>query len=198
MLPYSYIHQAPFEQLLRWWDGIDPLPADFSVGGIDEVAYALSRHRPEGVAVLKGFLEAGDLERRCGALRFLATPTIADNEVRTALVRAFHSSERNLRYTALWGFIHLGYFPLARVELQPLLDSDDQRMAALAMVYQSWACPEDSVRILREALRSRNPRMREYACNEIGDRDIKELKNEMRLLAADIDSAVAQAASDNL
>ena len=113
-------------------------------------------------------------------------------------MRAYYSGARDLRCTALWGFIHASYFPLERAELQSLVDSDDQRMAALAMVYLSWACPEDSVRILREALRSPKPRMREYACDEIGDRDIEELKEEMKLLVADADSAVAKAAVANL
>jgi hypothetical protein len=40
--------------------------------------------------------------------------------------------------------------------------------------------------------------MREYACDEIGDRDLEELKEEMRLLVIDTDPDVAQAASGNL
>jgi hypothetical protein len=198
MLSYSYIHHAPFEQLLRWWDGIDPLPADFSEGGIDEVAYALSKHPPEGVGVLKRFLEASALARRRAALCFLAWPEVADEEVRAALLRAFYSEDRDLRYTALWGYIDLNYFPLERAKLTTLLDADDQRMAALAMVYLSHAFPEDSVKILREALGSPNPRMREYACDEIGDRDIEELKSEMRMLLGDKDTRVVEAAASNL
>jgi len=40
--------------------------------------------------------------------------------------------------------------------------------------------------------------MREYACDEIGDRDIEELKNEMRPLLGDADAYVAEAAAGNL
>lgn len=197
MLPFSYIHNAPLDQLLRWWERNEPLPKDFNVGGFDELAYALAKH-PEGIMMLRKFLEAGDLERRSAALRFLATPGIADEEVRAALIRAFWSADPEFRCIALWGFIYLSFFPLKRDDLQALLDGADQRMAALAMVYLSRACPEDSVPILREALQSSNPRMREYACDEIGDRDIEELKGEMRLLVDDVDAKVAQAASGNL
>jgi hypothetical protein len=173
------------------------LPEDFNLGGFDVVAYALAKY-PEGVAVLREFLEADDLERRSAALRFLAWPGIADEDVRAALIRAFWSADREFRCIALWGFIDLSFFPLSRVDLQPLLEGADQRMAALAMVYLSWACPEDSVTILRDALRSTNPRMREYACDEIGDRDIEELKEEVRLLVNDADPDVAETARLNL
>jgi len=137
MLPYSYIHEASLDQLLRWWNGIDPLPKDFEVGGLDEVAYGLSKHRPEGVQALKRSLEASNLERHRSALYFLAFPDIADDQVRAALVRAFRSEEPTLKYTALWGFIHLGYFPLQQASLTALMEGSDQRLAALAMVYLS-------------------------------------------------------------
>jgi hypothetical protein len=197
MLPYSYIHGASLNQLLRWWDGIDSLPKDFEDGGVDEVAYALSKHVPDGVRALKRSLEAGDVQRRKSALYWLAFPDKADEQVRTALVQAFRS-EPALKTPALWGFIHLGYFPLERASLDAVMEGDDQRLTALAMVYLSHAHPEESIQILREALRSRNPRMREYACDEIGDRGIEELKDEMRLLTDDADTDVAQAAARNL
>ncbi len=197
MLPFSYIHNAPLDQLLRWWERSESLPGDFDVGGFDEVAYALAKYA-EGVAVLRKFLQSGDLERRSAALRFLAKPGIADEEVRTVLVRAFGSDDPEFRTIALWGFIDLSFFPLKRADLQPLLDGADQRMAALAMVYLSRACPEDSVAILRDALRSTNPRMREYACDQIGDGEIEALKEEMRILVKDTDPDVAQTAQLNL
>jgi len=40
--------------------------------------------------------------------------------------------------------------------------------------------------------------MREYACDEIGDRGIAELKQEMQQLVGDEDAYVAQAAASNL
>jgi hypothetical protein len=198
MLPYSCIHAAPLAQLLRWWDGVEALPEDFREDGLDEVAYALSKHNPEGVQVLKRSIDTADVERRRSALYFLAFPDIADEQIRAALVKEFYSEEPGLKKCALWGFIHLDFFPLERAALSVLINGEDQRLAALSMVYLSRACPEDSIRILREALHSSNPRMREYACDEIGDRDIDDLKNEMRTLLGDADTRVAEAAASNL
>lgn len=98
----------------------------------------------------------------------------------------------------LVGFIHLDFFPLDRAALNVLILGEDPRLVALAMVYLSRACPHDSLRILREALQSSNPRMREYACDEIGERDIDVLMNEMRSLLGDADPNVAAAAASNL
>jgi hypothetical protein len=198
MLPYSYIHAAPLAQLLRWWDGIEALPEDFHEDGLDEVAYALSKHNPEGVQALKRSIDVTDMKRRWSALYFLAFPDIADEQIRAALIKEFYSGEPTLKKCALWGFIHLDFFPLERAALSMLINGEDQRLAALAMVYLSRAYPEDSLRILREALQSSNPRMREYACDEIGDQDIGALKNEMRNLLGDADPSVAEAAASNL
>ena len=174
------------------------MPEDFQEDGLDEVAYALSKQNPEGVQALKRYLDAADLERRRSALYFLAFPDIADEQIRATLIREFNSGEPTLKRCALWGFIHLDFFPLERAALSVFLHGEDQRLAALAMVYLSRACPDDSLRILREALQSSNPRMREYACDEIGDRDFDVLKNEMRTLLGDTDPNVAAAAASNL
>lgn len=198
MSEYTDIHDAPLDQLLRWWSGAALPPAGFEEEYFDEVAFALSKHRPDGVATLKRCLYSDDLDRRAAALSFLAYPDVADEEVRGALTRAFGDGPRDLKYSALWGFIHLKYFPLERRQVSGLLESENQRMAALAMVYLSWAYPSEAVRILRAALRSPNPRMREYACDEIGDRDISELSEQMRVLLGDPDEAVAQAAQSNM
>ncbi len=195
MLPYSYIDDASLTQLLRWWEGTDLLPEDFDEDGIYEVAYALSTHKPEGVQTLKRFLESSDMLRRRATLHALADPEIADAEIRAALITAFRSEDPALITAAFWGFIQLQYFPLEQSAIKALMEGMDQRLAALAMVYLSQACPDDSVSILRGALQSPNPRMREYACNEIGDRGIVELKDEMRTLLDDPDADVAQTAA---
>jgi hypothetical protein len=198
MAGFAEIHDAPFPQLLRWWDGADPPLAHFGEGFLDEVAYALTRHGPEGIAVLKRSLSSDDPKRRSAALWFLAYPGLADEEVREALVQAFHNGSRDQVYAALWGFIHLAYFPLRRQQVETLLDDEDQRMSALAMVYLSRALPAEAVKILEAALSSPNPRKREYACDEVGDRGIDELSERLRPLLTDTDGAVAEAARSNL
>jgi hypothetical protein len=192
------IHDAPLTQLLRWWEGADPPLAEFGEGFLDEVAFALTKHRPEGIVALKRYLGPDDPKRRSAALGFLAYPEVADEEVRAALVQAFHSGNRDLKYTVLWGFIHLEYFPLGRYQIEALLDDEDERMSALAMVYLSRALPAEAVKILGAGLSSPNPRKREYACDEVGDQDIGELSERLRLLLTDPDEAVAEAARSNL
>jgi len=71
-------------------------------------------------------------------------------------------------------------------------------MSALAMVYLTRAHPEQRVEILREALASGNPRMREYACDEVGDLDIEELKERLADLVNDPHGDVREAAKANL
>jgi hypothetical protein len=198
MVGFAKIHDAPLDQLLRWWDGVDPPLVELEDEFLDEVAFALTQHRPVGVAALKRCLGSVDETRRGAALDFLAYPGVADEEVHIALLQAFSGGSRDIRYRALWGFIHLAYFPLGRDQLVGLLEGTDERMAALAMVYLSRALPAEAIAILGAALGSPNPRMREYACDEIGDRDIGELSERMRALLADPDEAVVASARCNL
>ncbi len=195
---YGTIHNAPFAQLLRWWRGEDAPTPGFEENFLEEVAFGLSKHRPNGIAVLKHYLTSNDLARRSAALTILAYPELADAEVRAVLFDAFHCDIGHLRRTALWGFIHLGYFPLNSHEIETFLDDADERLAALAMVYQSRAFEPHKLPILRAALSSPNPRKREYACDEIGDQRIGELSGLLRSLIADQDQAVAEAARSNL
>lgn len=195
---YDPIHNANLDQLLRWWDGSDPPPAGFEDEYLDEVAYALSKAGPSGVAALHSSLDAEDIQRRRAAVYFLAEPRFFDEEVHGALLRAFESADLSLKTAALWGFMHLGRFPLGRAEVARLMRRRDERIAALAMCYLSRAFPSETVTILRVGLRSRNPRMREYACDEIGDRGISELSAELRPLLDDRDEYVAQSAQSNL
>ena len=112
MAGFADIHDAPFGQLLRWWHGDDPPPPGFGEGFCDEVAYGLTRHRPDGVAVLKRALSIGDEAHQAAALEFLAYPGLADDEVRAVLLQAFTSDRKDLRSRALWGFLHLAYYPI--------------------------------------------------------------------------------------
>jgi hypothetical protein len=188
----------PTEDAARRGDGVDPPLADFEDGFLDEVAFALTQHCPEGIEALERSLDSDDLWWRTAALGFLARPDVADEEVRDSLVRAFHDGSRDLKYTALWGFIRLAWFPLPRHHVEALLDDRDERMSALAMVYLSRALPTETVEILRAALNSPNPRKREYACDEVGDRGIGELSERLQHLLTDPDGAVADAARSNL
>ena len=195
---YDAIRNAPLRRLLRWWDGTDPPPAGFEGEYLDEVAYALARAGPGGVAALRHFLDAEDVPRRRAALTFLAEPHLADEAIQAALMRAYRATDSSLQTTALWGFMHLGYFPLSRAEMEQQMRHGNERTAALAMCYLSRAFPSEAVALLRAGLQSRNPRMREYACDEVGDRRITVLSAALRPLLHDPDEDVAQAARSNL
>jgi hypothetical protein len=192
------VNHAPPEQLVRWWKGNDPPPSGWEDDSIDEVAHALVRLGPLGAREVKHGLWASDVRHRCAALGALASPASADLEVRVALLDAFEAADADLKTAALWGFMTLSWFPLERKQLEGLLHGGDQRLAALAMCYLSWAFPAATVAILGWALRSANPRMREYACDEVGDHGMEALSGELRHLLMDSDEAVAQAAQSNL
>ena len=199
MTSYRTIHEASLDQLLYWWDHPGSLEPDFSQEELmDEVAYALTEHGDAGVPTLKRHLYDDDTGRRNAALSALSWPKTDDAEIRSALHTAYESSDGSTRYTALWGFIHLEYFPLSEAHISGPLTSDDERMAALAMVYLSRAHQQKAASLLRDGLRSSNRYKRSYACDEIGDRYIIELASDMSPLLQDSVAEVRQAAQSNL
>ena len=86
---------------------------------------------------------------------------------------------------------------LSKAQIAGCKDPGNQRLAALAMVYQCRANPENRIEILKKALAHMNPRMREYACDEIGDFGIKELAPHMIPLLNDAHQDVAESAKSN-
>ena len=199
MLCYNQIHDASLKQLIDWWKNPASLTESLNKEeALDEIAFALSKHINGGVETLRCSINASCPDRRRSALYSLAWPDLADDDVRKSLVEAFASTDGRSRSTALWGFIRLDYFPLTANQLSDFLNCAGERLAALAMIYQCRACPDNKVAILRLALQSSNPRKREYACDEIGDHRITDLAAEMRALLRDTDTDVVQAAKCNL
>jgi hypothetical protein len=197
--PYRVIHGASLDQLLCWWDDLDLVPTGFTrEEAIDEIAGTLATQGDDGITALKRHLDSDDAYRRKAALYVLAFPNTADTEIRSALIRAFASADDSVKYAALWGFIHLDYFPLSNEQLTQCLEASNERLAALSMVYLSRARPDVAAVVLRDGLRSPNPRKREYACDEIGDREIRVLVTDMRVLLDDADPDVVKAAECNL
>ena len=197
MFSMTEIHDASLENLSRWWRNPSETPGDFEEDdALDEIAYGLSQHAPEGVRVLKDFLH-DKTHRGRAALWFLAWPELVDDEIREALAAAFDSDDTRTKYTALLGHIHAKHFVLSKAQIAGCKDPGNQRLAALAMVYQCRANPENRIEILKKALAHTNPRMREYACDEIGDFGIKELAPHMIPLLNDAHQDVAESAKSN-
>src|SRR5262249_2044706 len=195
---YKQVDNASFEQLKLLWDASLPDWADSRELYLEEISCALSEVKPEGIKFLKEHAYAVDVEKRSNAIYFLAYKEIVDEEIIGYLIDAFQEDDKRLKTSALWGFIHIEKFPIARPLIEKLMESKDERLAALAMVYLSNAYPDERVNILRCGFASENPRKREYGCDEVGDRCIYELSEELYKLLDDRDEYVQQAAKSNL
>ena len=79
-----------------------------------------------------------------------------------------------------------------------LLDHPNEWLGAEAMVYLSHACSKDVVGILLDGLQSANPAKRGSACEQAGERNIRELKHEVGKLLNDPDDYVRRAAQISL
>jgi hypothetical protein len=198
MFSMTEIHEATLEDLQSWWINPSLTPGNFEQdNALDEVAFGLSRHIPEGIKILKQSLKDKSHRHRA-ALYFLSTPKLIDDEIREALHGAISGSDKDTRYTALWGFILVEEFKIPEAQLSQCVESTNERTAALAMIYLCRANPNQRVGILRKALKSTNPRLREYACDEIGDYQISELAGEMQALLDDPHKDVLASAKCNL
>ena len=195
---YKEVDNASLEELKMLWNSPTPDWADSRDSLLEEVSYVLSKIKPEGVNFLKSFSYSKDKERRGWAVYFLADKEIIDSDIIKYLVDMFNVNDKILKTLALWGFINVDHFPIQRSVIESLMNGKDERLAALAMVYLSYAYSEESIELLQEGLLSSNPRKREYACDEVGDRAIHQLKEYLVNLLTDPDDYVRQAATSNL
>ena len=198
MLGYDYIHDASLERLVAWWQHPETIPEDFEGHGLDEVAYGLCRHRPSGVQLLRDALYSDELDRRRASLFFLASPDLADEQLQRALVDAFDPVPTLLSSTVLRSCVQISYFPFPEEQIRGLWHHPDERFAATSMIYLAHSLPDQTTAILGQALSDPNPRMREYACDEIGDHCIWALRDQMAPLINDLHPDVAASARANL
>jgi hypothetical protein len=195
---FKLVDNATVQQLRLWWSSEPPDWANDPSSFLDEVAYALSESGPEGIAFLKSFLDEGTPDQRARAIHFLADKRIVDPEIIGQMIDAINERDPQLQTAAVWGLIQVDHFALSRDQAEQLRVSPNERLSASAMVYLSRAYPEESIAILSQALQSSNPRDREYACDEIGDRRIAELKDRLKGMLSDANQDVRRAAADNL
>ena len=73
----------------------------------------------------------------------------------------------------------------------------DPKMEAWVMTYCCYAFPKERADLLKNAVTSKNARMREFACDVIGDEFLYDLKELMKPLLADTNKRVAQSAQYN-
>ncbi len=185
------IQSASVEELIEWWNLKEPPEWATSTHlFLDKVAGALSRVGPKGIAFLKTQAELeDDTKRKYLAVMNLADSRFADRDVVRYLVSAFRKEHPGWKEVALEGFVSINDFPLARSDVEQLLD-----VCPEAMVYLTHAYPSEAVRLLREGLRSDDHSIRGKACTEAGFRNIAELRDEVAALLHDKDDYVARSA----
>ncbi len=198
------IDKAPAATLRQWWvkipksilksEGVDRELEDTQRYIYDEIAFALSKKDPDWIEYLSGFLESNDPNRRCSALFALFTEAEPTDELRSSLLAAFKSKNIYLKGSAIQGFIQIGYYPLSDTDLSNI---SDQWLAAWAMQYQCVARPKEAEKILIESLKSKNPYLRKFACDIIGDQEIDHLKSLIEPLLEDPNKEVANVAAYN-
>ena len=193
------VDKATREELRNWW--VQPLPRlireDSEDLILDEIAYSLSKKDPDWIDFLMQYAYSEDLARRGSVIYFLAGKTSRAPKIESVLRDAFFSRIPRLQATALQGCIHTCLFPLTKDDIASLDGLTDERLSAWGMTYLCYAFPEERIALLKHSLRSENPRIREFACDVIGDELIQELKNDMEPLLKDPEPRVAESARYN-
>jgi hypothetical protein len=185
------IQSATVEELIEWWTLEEPPDwAKETHLFLDKLASALSRVGPKGTSFLKSQAETEhNSKKQFLAIYSLACRGVADADVIRYLFAAFRKDHAGWRDAALEGFVSVKHYPLARSEVEAVLD-----VSAAAIVYMSYAYPAEAVELLRGGLRSRHHWIRGKACTESGSRNFIELRREVEQLLDDEDDFVARSA----
>jgi len=190
------IENASIQDLVKWWRCEEPPEwASPAHSFFNALARALRHAGPRGVQFLKDQLRADDNPKKKSiALLELSQKGSADAEVIEYLVKAFYEEDPRWKECGLAGLIRSRQFILKRVCVERLLNSDDQWAAAAAMDYLCHAEPSEVIQLLRKGLQDLRPVVRAHACSNVGQRNIKELSEEVRRLLKDENQYVRNAA----
>lgn len=89
-------------------------------------------------------------------------------------------------------------FTLAEADLAKLEQDEDIRVAGWVFAYRVYrAGVAQSVELLRDGLSDPNPRIREQACDIIGDNEVRELRLLLKPLFTDAEGYVSEASRYN-
>lgn len=198
------IENASATELRQWWikipksiyqsESLSRDNPDHQRLVYDEIAYAIIEKDKEYVSFLMGFAASNDPNKRCAALFFLSCSEDCPIEIQEHILSASRSKNTYLRGTALQCFLHLKYYPLTKEELANITD---EWLAAWAMSYRCAAFPQEKIALLTSSLKSKNPYIRSFACDIIGDQFIEHMKPLLKPLLKDRDPSVASAAGYN-
>ena len=195
---YPEMEEASLDQLILWWNSDIPKWADDRRLFMDEVAFAMTELGQPGIEYLKQFVLSNDIEWRKSSVYFLADKSIMDEETVSFLKDAYFEDDPELKWIALLGFIKIEQFPFPRELVEQNLGSLNQSLSGYAMIYLSYAYPDETDLILRNGLLNNRPKVRMMACDEIGDRNLTQLRNDVERLRTDPDRDVRQAANTAL
>jgi hypothetical protein len=100
--------------------------------------------------------------------------------------------------SAIAEMIQLREFALSETDLRAIESRNDEQLCGWVFAYRAVsATPEERTELLRSGIRSTNPRVREQACDIIGDHNLAELRMELQMLFTDPVHYVAEAARYN-
>jgi len=143
----------------------------------------------------------GDIRKRPTVLYSLSRKGSYDSEVESLFTEAFYNEARlepevalAFKELVLNCFVRVGQFPLSRSAVESLLEHENKSVSASAMVYLSHKFQEESIKILKDGLKSSNPIKSGYACTEAGFSNINELRSEVESLLRDENDFVARSA----
>lgn len=202
---YTEIVRADIDQLLRWWNGTDPIPESAELRTqkfLDNVATSLMNRGDSGIAVLRQALRSTEIERQRAALGTLPLCQSMDHvlyyELQDTIDILWMSKQPELKASALVGAIRMDEDDLNPEVVKTLLDHPNEDLAAEARIYLSRVFPEQATSLLCGGLSHRHARVRFRACEEIQAKRLSRLIRAVRRLAEDRNEMVAVTARQAL
>lgn len=100
--------------------------------------------------------------------------------------------------SAIAKLIQLRQFALSQQDLALLESRSDPHIDGWIFAYRYYSAPSEHIEMLRRGLASSNARVREQACDIVGDNAIHAFEPELEALTRDSETFVAEAASYSL
>ena len=192
------IDGVSLENLHNWWQS-PPHSLVSSYGKstlLEDIAFAICENDLNWVSFLNDYAYSSEIEYRAVAIYFLASKKNANPNIQKILEDAFYTNIIELQIASLQGMINIGIYPLKKDDPE-FSNITNNTVAAWGMTYLCYAYPSERIKTLKKAMQSSDPRMREFACDVIGDEFIQELKPDLKNLLTDKNSIVTDAANYN-
>lgn len=100
--------------------------------------------------------------------------------------------------SAIAELIRLDQFALSQQDLALLESRGDLHIDGWIFAYRYYSAPSEHIEMLRRGFASSNARVREQACDIVGDNAIRAFESELETLTRDSEIFVAEAARHSL